>query len=319
MPRAPGYPLSSGPSVVFDGDATLPPAGSDSAERKLDAAGLKAILESCRHDLRRLRQAVPSEGPHAHQSGQCGTRSLETRLGAVAERLENVVDGLDRIVARNGPAYLPAAAELLAREADHRIRNSLQLVIGLLNRQAESSEDQSVRDALSVANARLAAVAQVHASLHQVGNQNGYSPEIELCAHVRELCIQLGKAMGVDGIQRSLQVDLEPQTVAPAAAQQIGLLIAELVSNALRHAFSPDRPGIIGVTGGHCDVGYRVCVEDNGKGLPRDFDLRRRRTGLGLRLVNVLADQAGGWLEVDGPPGTRITLTLPLPSRRPRG
>ncbi len=101
--------------------------------------------------------------------------------------------------------------------------------------------------------------------------------------------------------------------VSPEVTQSVGLAVTELVTNAVRHAFWPERPGTVRVTGEGCGKGwYRLRIEDDGKGLPPGFDLRLRPSGLGLRLVNVLADQLQGRLSVDGHAGTCFDLTIPV-------
>ena len=126
--------------------------------------------------------------------------------------------------------------------------------------------------------------------------------------------------MGADGGRRSVRVAVEPLAVSPSTAQRLGLLVTELVTNALRHAFQPDQPGAVRVTGARQgDGSYRLCVADDGRGLPPGFDTGLRPSGLGLRLVNVLADQLRARLTVDGHAGARFTLVLPASMTGLRG
>ncbi len=241
---------------------------------------------------------------------------MEQRLCHVVERLERTAGTLDAVldrVAAQRPGM--AAAEVLAREADHRIKNSLQTVVALLEQQARRAQADAVRDALRLAGGRVEAVAQVHATLHAAPGAYGILPELGLDSYLGNLCAALARAMGADGERRSVQVQVEaePLAVSPAAAQQIGLLVTELVTNALRHAFRPGQPGTVRVTGtSGGDGSYSLCVSDNGCGLPPGFDARPRPSGgLGLRLVHVLAGQLRARLAVDGHAGARFTLTLP--------
>jgi len=158
-------------------------------------------------------------------------------------------------------------------------------------------------------------MAQVHATLHATPVSYGIIPELELGCYLGGLCAALGRVMGVDGEWRVLHVAVEPWAVSPTAAQQLGFVVTELATNALRHAFLPDQPGTVRVTGARQrDGSYRLCVADDGKGLPRGFDCRLQPSGLGVRLVNVLADQLRARLTVNGRTGARFMLTLPAPA-----
>lgn len=283
-----------------------------STDKGLDPGGLRTLLDMCRLDLGSLRKDVSfeGEGPTGRGAARACEDELDQRLCRVVERLERTAGTLnavlDRVAAR--PA---AAAEVLAREADHRIRNSLQTVIALLERQARHA-DGEVSAALHQAAARVEAVAQVHAVLHEAPAAHGIVPELDLGRYLGGLCTTLGRAMDLGGTERSLHVEVEPLAVSPATAQQLGLIVTELATNALRHAFRPEQPGIVRVMGARQrDGAYWLCVADDGKGLPRGFDIRVRPSGLGLRLVNVLADQLRARLTVDGHAGTRFTLALP--------
>ena len=284
-----------------------------STDKGLDPGGLRTLLDMCRLDLGSLRRDVSFDGgPTDRGAARACEGELDQRLRQVVERLERTASTLnavlDRVAARPSA---PAAAEVLAREADHRIRNSLQTVIALLERQARHA-DGEVPAALRQAAARVEAVAQVHAVLHEAPVAHGIVPELDLGRYLGGLCTTLGRAMDLGGTGRSLHVEVEPLAVSPATAQQLGLIVTELATNALRHAFRPEQPGIVRVMGARQrDGAYWLCVADDGKGLPRGFDIRVRPSGLGLRLVNVLADQLRARLTVDGHAGTRFTLALP--------
>lgn len=285
-----------------------------SANGELTSGGFRAILELCRLDLDSVRKDVACDGDrrldHVSPARQ---GELEQRLYRVVERLEHAASTLDEVLDHaTGQLSATAAAEVLAHEADHRIKNSLQTVISLLEHQAKQAEAEAVRDSLRLASARVGAVAQVHATLHATPVSYGIIPELELGSYLGGLCATLGRVMGVDGEWRCLHVEVEPLTVPPAMAQQLGLVVTELATNALRHAFLPDQPGTVRVKGARQRDGtYRLCVADDGKGLPRGFNCQVRSSGLGLQLVNVLANQLRARLTVNGRAGAQFTLSLP--------
>lgn len=285
------------------------------ADEGLDSGGLRTILEVCRLDFGSLRtNAADGDGRvnPAALDGLDGMDGLERRMCRAVERLERLAGTLNAVLGRAASrTAAEEAAEVLAREADHRIRNSLQTVASLLERQARQADD-GARDALRLAAARVQAVAEIHATLHAAPNFGDAGPELDLGRYLGGLCTALGQVMGADGERRSLHVEVEPLALPPETAQQLGLIVTELATNALRHAFLPDRPGVVRVTGARRPDGrYDLSIADDGKGLPPGFDSRLRPTGLGLRLVNVLADQLRARLAVDGHAGACFTLTLP--------
>ena len=283
------------------------------AEGPINAARVRALLDSCRHDVDSARHD-PAFGVAGRLGGVA--TGLERRLREIEVRLERATRALDRFVgSAAAAAALPDADYMLAREADHRIKNSLQIVISLLDRQASTTEVEAARDALHTAAARVAAIAEVHAALHADPKQSGMMAELDLRDYLVCLCSTLRSALGVDGEHRVLHLDVEPLAISSAAAQPLGLAVTELIINALRHAFQPTKSGTVWVTGRYRGDGrYQLCIADDGKGLPRDFDLRLRPFGLGLRMVNMLADQVRARLTVDRRAGARFTLTLPAPN-----
>jgi two-component sensor histidine kinase len=268
-----------------------------SQDRLIEATGLRAMLEGCRHEIDTVRHYA-AFGDDGRVGGVAA--GLELRLENMAERLERATRALNRFVGSGAPgASARDSAYMFVREADHRIKNSLQAVASLLDRQANRTTAEAARDALRVRTARVAAIAEVYAALHAAPRQYGIGSRLDLATYLGGLCNALRGAFGVDGEYQVLHVEVEPLTISSAAAQSLGLAVTELVTNALRHAFHPAKPGTVRVTGQYRGDGwYQLCVEDDGKGLPRDFDLRLRPSGLGLRMVNMLADQLRARLSI---------------------
>ena len=141
--------------------------------------------------------------------------------------------------------------------------------------------------------------------------------EPDAAAHLEAVCRALVRTMAPAGQPLCLHVAIEPLDLPAATVRSLGLLVAELVANALQHGFPPRdggaaaRPAEVWVTGTHApDGSYRLSVEDNGIGLPPGFDLRLRPAGRGLRMVAMLADRLRARLAVDDGAGTRFTLRL---------
>lgn len=312
----------------FQADATDAEPDLDRLRAAL-AAGT-AVCDAAERGAAAGRHALPRQAAAPRRDGPPGEAAegfVEERLDRLAERIERAAARLERVLhaaadardaaasAAEAPADDLATAEMLAREADHRIGNNLQVVATLLHRQAQGAEADDVRAALNVAGSRIAAIATLHAALHGPSARAAGPHELDLGAYLAGLCDTLAQAMGAGEDGRRVLVEMQPCAVAPVAAQRLGLLVTELVTNALRHALPPGRAGTVRVQGRPlAGGGYRLCVEDDGCGLPREFDLRARRPGLGLRVALMCADQVQARLAVEPPPvGTRFALTLPPP------
>jgi PAS domain S-box-containing protein len=184
--------------------------------------------------------------------------------------------------------------ELLLSEVQHRVKNNLQVISSLLNLQAQQIPNEAARAALQESRFRVRSMALVHDMLYR-------SPtfgRIDIADYVRTLAAQLARAYGTDPARVHVHVDAEPVTIGIDTAIPVGLLLNELVSNALKHAFpNPTDAGDIRVslrreTDGRLVLGVR----DTGIGLPSDLDWRHP-TSLGLQLVNTLAEQLHASLE----------------------
>ncbi len=192
---------------------------------------------------------------------------------------------------------------IMLREADHRIKNSLQIVAGLVQAQARREESISARDALRVAAARIQSIARIHNALQISHGQD----TVEIGAILKTMCEAL-HAMAGDPRSVTVLVDVETIRAPVAIAQPIVLAVNELVVNALRHAFPDGRPGTIHVNVTEIAAELRIVVADNGDGLPSGFTEGR---GYGMKLVRMMVDQVGGVLRVDGEGGARFTLSVP--------
>ena len=234
-----------------------------------------------------------------------GLQPVEQRLRGVTKRLERMAHVLERKLAAPAPA-----ADVLAHEADHRIGNSLQIVSSLLQRQALAAPEDAVRMALQLASSRVTAVAELHAALEEC--ETGPAPAVELASYIGGLCGSLRQVVEAEA-GAVLHVALEPLLVRAALARSVGLVVSELVINALRHAFTPGSAGRIWVNGGYTGGLYRLCIEDDGKGLPPGFDLHGKSHSLGLRLLATMAAQMQVGVTADQRLGARFTLTIALP------
>ena len=185
--------------------------------------------------------------------------------------------------------------ESLLREVHHRVKNNLQVISSLVRLQAGQFENPSTRAALQDMQNRIRSMALLHETLYRSGNL----AQVNLVPYLQALCAQLFRSL----VARpgSIQLRLNVASVYLDANQAVpcGLLVNELVSNCLKHAFPEGRVGEVLVEVQPVDGGptVRLRVADNGVGLPADFDLQRLHS-LGLHLVSDLAGQLQGRLEI---------------------
>jgi two-component system, sensor histidine kinase PdtaS len=194
---------------------------------------------------------------------------------------------------------------MLTREMSHRVKNSLASVAGLLRVQARGAQSEDVKTALQDAEARVGTIAQVHDHLWR-GTQIGL---IELSDFVGELCKKLhGTAQG-----NTVLCHADPMMISADYAIPLGLLINELVTNAVKYAY-PAEPGEIRVSAREIGKRLQVEVSDQGVGLPEGFDIEQPRTSLGFKVINGLLRQLNGRLKITSnePRGARFQLDLPL-------
>jgi PAS domain S-box-containing protein len=197
--------------------------------------------------------------------------------------------------------------EVLLREVNHRVRNNLQVISSLLNLQEQRLTEPSARAALAEARGRVQSMALVHETLYRARDLS----RVHFDEYVRALVDNLldGHAAAARGI--SAQVVITVPGLGVDAAIPCGLVINELVTNALKHAFPAGRGGLVSISlrdAGGGDVELRVA--DDGVGLPPDVDPARARS-LGLDLVFTFAEQLDARVEVDRAPGTAFRLTFP--------
>jgi len=199
---------------------------------------------------------------------------------------------------------------LLTREMSHRVKNSLTSVVGIIRVQSRSTHSEEVRAALDEAGSRVETIAQVHDHLWR-GSSIGF---IDLAEFMQEFCSRLRGAAGANVI--NCRVD--PMQLSADHAIPLGLLINELVTNAVKHAY-PDGNGAIDICAGEIEGCLHVAVSDCGVGLPEGFDIDQPRTSLGFKVITGLVRQLHGRLTVASGErkGTHFLFELPvLPERR---
>jgi len=192
---------------------------------------------------------------------------------------------------------------ILLQELQHRVANSLQIIASVLMQSARGVQSDETRGHLYDAHSRILSVANVQRQL-AVSSMT----DVELRPYLRDLCQSIAASMIRDRGQISLEVGVDDSIRSPDASVSIGLIVTELVINALKHAFPAHRPGKILVAYRAHGEGWTLTVSDDGIGMPTDPALAK--PGLGTGIVTALAQQLGASMTTaDAAPGTIVSIT----------
>lgn len=198
--------------------------------------------------------------------------------------------------------------QILAKEVNHRINNSLQIVASMLHLQTTTTPSEEVRHALRDASSRIAAIARAHQRLYgsdKIGS-------VDLGAYLTDICNDLGKALPDCKLHVTAASGLQ---CAADTAIPVALLVNELITNSTKYAY-PNGACEVWLDVSQNDGAICIAVRDRGIGLPADFDIHSGKR-LGMRLVNALSAQVRADLQVRRhSPGTEFLLTIPTPPAR---
>ncbi|MEX0270001.1 PAS domain S-box protein [Leptolyngbyaceae cyanobacterium UHCC 1019] len=197
--------------------------------------------------------------------------------------------------------------EVLLKEIHHRVKNNLQIVSGLLQLQAQSLQDSPAVHALRESQNRVESMSLIHKKLYIAADLE----QIDAADYIQSLATSLLTTYKVSPGAIALQVDVEPVILSLDQGIPCGLIINELVSNALKYAFPTHQAGEIRIQLRQIEHELELIIQDNGVGLPDQLDLNNIQS-LGLSLVYALStEQLEGNLAVDRSPGTTFRLKFP--------
>jgi two-component sensor histidine kinase len=190
-----------------------------------------------------------------------------------------------------------------AREVEHRVKNTLQLISSIVLLQGRRAADDAARQALKAVQQRVAAVSVSHR--HVSWSED--AEQVEVAALVREIVSDLAGSAGREGVD--IDLDLDTVTIPGRQAAPVALLVSEMVGNALRHAYPGDRQGRIQVIVQRTAAGFDLQVCDDGVGMPPEAP----KTGFGLTVVQLMAQQLRGRLDTAAAqPGLRLSVSVPM-------
>ncbi|MGL5080738.1 MAG: sensor histidine kinase [Microcoleaceae cyanobacterium] len=198
--------------------------------------------------------------------------------------------------------------ELLVREVHHRVKNNLQVISSIFSLQSQTTDDPELLSVLDESQDRIRSMALIHEQLYQSNSL----ARINFEEYIKSLTQNLRYSYNTKFKTMSFQLEIEPIVLNLDTAIPCGLLINELVSNALKHGFLPRQSGEIGIKLFTIDSEKnKLClvVQDNGMGLPKQFDINCT-SSLGLRLVRALTRQLKGELEMYNQNGAVFKITF---------
>lgn len=201
-----------------------------------------------------------------------------------------------------------ADRDLMLAEFEHRVKNNFAIVASMLDIQRRRAGDTPAGEALGAAMMRVDSIARAHRHLYR----DGRGSEVNVKDYLEDLCATLSDALLLRG-GVVLVCDVDSAPIQRDHAVSIGLIVNELVTNAAKHAFTGRERGRIAVSWKRrIEGGWRLTVADDGAGLPPGPQPKRRDGGLGQRLIEAFAHQAGGTLTTDSDKtGTQVMMDVP--------
>jgi PAS domain S-box-containing protein len=262
-------------------------------------------------------EVVPKIGNGGTQSGWTDLYSfplIDKNSGQMKGVIEYVRDITERKKAEDQLQSSLREKDVLLREVHHRVKNNMQVISSLLNLQSRHVQDPQVLEMFKESQRRIRSMALIHERLYQSSDFS----HIEFSKYLRNLATHLFHSYQVDASRVKLKIEAEEIHLNINTAIPCGLIVNELISNALKHGFPENRSGELSI-----DLrrdpgdGYRLCVRDDGVGFPEGLDFRRTET-LGMQVVNTLVSQIDATIELARDKGTEFTVHFQEVKYEPR-
>ena len=195
---------------------------------------------------------------------------------------------------------------ILLKEIHHRVKNNLQIISSLLSLQSGYGNSISTEELVKQSESRIKSMALIHEKLYQTENFK----EIDLAEYLHSLLEQLSEILFFKEKDIKYKINVESIHIEIDKLVPLGLIINELITNTVKHAFKNKTSGLITITGKHFDKNYTLCINDNGEGMPSDFSLDKSKS-LGIRLIKGLVNQIQAKITIQSVPGsTSFTIDI---------
>ncbi len=195
---------------------------------------------------------------------------------------------------------------ILLKEIHHTVKNNFQVISSLLSIQSGYIKDEKCLELLRESSNRVRSLALLHEKLYESHDLH----TAEFGKYINSLCRDLFNSYNIDSNRITFKSNLNGTFFEIGTAILCGLIINELISNSLKHAFPDNREGEISIEMDSYDNKYLLIVRDNGIGFPPSLDFRNTNS-LGLQLVNALTDQLKGEIELINRNYTEFRITFP--------
>ena len=241
-----------------------------------------------------------------HRTMRLNARQVFYEGGANMTILLGIEDVTARRILEREKDELLRQKDMLLEELQHRVANSLQIIASILLMKARAVQSEETRLHLKDAHKRVLSVAAVQKQLHA----SGATGSIEIAPYLTQLCESLATSMIGDTRPISLKVVGEGGSATSRQAESLGLIVTELVMNALKHAFPDEKAkGQITVAYDMAGTNWKLSISDNGVGKP-DGVFAHGKSGLGTGIIKALSQQLDAQVEtLAGPGGTTVSIT----------
>lgn len=269
-------------------------------------------VELAFHDAqfhRSIREIVMPDGKITYVENVANP--IKDYYGEIVSCLEITTDITDRKHAEEKIKASLLEKETMLKEIHHRVKNNLQVISSLLDMQSSSLQDEKAKEALWESMARVRTMAMIHTRLYQ-------SPDLTMVdfgLFIRDLIGNISQSYGRAAVPVEINVDAGEIRLGIDISIPCGLILNELVANALKHAFPEGKEGEINIRMQSEDSRVVLTVQDNGIGFPESIDLTNLKS-MGLKLVNILVRQMNGKIDMQVDSGTTWTITFSIKSER---
>ena len=200
--------------------------------------------------------------------------------------------------------------EALLKEIHHRVKNNLQVVSSMLNIQGRHFDDEKLKEIFKESQSRIKSMALVHEQLYQSQDIS----EINVLQYLRTLVANIFQSYVGSTSLIKLNLDIDNIILDIDSSLVLGLIVNELCTNSLKHAFPQGRSGKLCIEFSYTDGNYKLVVSDNGVGFPKNSNIENVTT-MGLVLVGNMIKQINGTLKIDQTSGMKFSITFPQQSR----
>jgi PAS domain S-box-containing protein len=245
-----------------------------------------------------------------HKDG--GTRHVEVSSSVIKDKdgrmrtVAQIKDITDRKIADDKIKTSLKEKEMLLKEVHHRVKNNMQIVSSLLNLQSKHIEDPSTHDIFREGQNRVRSMALVHEKLYQSEDL----ARVDFFEYIQSLSNYLFQVYGIKASDVQMEIDVKDFFLDINTAIPCGLIVNEIITNSLKHAFPKGKKGEIKVRIEPVDpTSFYLNISDNGIGLPPELNVQTTQT-LGLQLVNMLVEQLSGEYEVQSKAGTDYKIRV---------